>query len=130
MHRLRDILARSYHHAVTIMFTPDTRILYPRQIEVCIVCEECGVQDVLSFPLSKKIKTPRALHYPLSAVLQFMHSFSFVRVSGVGRFFKAELTVPLDTPICWGKFPDGLWKHAVRDVQQSARLVLVTFLIW
>ena len=39
-----------------IVCTPDTWVLtvdVPRQMEVCRVCEECDVQNVLSFTVKK-----------------------------------------------------------------------------
>jgi len=39
-----------------VVCTPDTRVLtvdVPRQMEVCLVCEECDVEIILSFTVKE-----------------------------------------------------------------------------
>jgi len=67
-----------------IACTPDTWVLtvdVPRQMGVCLVCEDYDIQNVLSLTVNK-VQKPLAFRYPLSTVtrFQFMHSSNFVRV--------------------------------------------------
>jgi hypothetical protein len=50
------IMQRRLVESMGIVCTPDTWVLtvdIPRQMEVCLVCEECDVQIVLSFTIKK-----------------------------------------------------------------------------